>query len=238
MRIAEKFNYMPISLRVISEFISLLIAVLSYKKLKVTWYVYAIPFLFFVLYAEMGATYHHAVYTRAECPNGNTHIYLWVSIVETIFYGRFFWLSFNSRILKKITESIAVVIIAGYLFLFFFSYIYVESVLYLMALNGLFFTVLSCVYFYRLFINAEEENALSLPDFWMAVGIFTFFSGIGLSFVLHKTLEQTNIRIMGLYLYNLIPQVLSIILYGCFITAFLLCGKKRTGLSNTSSQYF
>jgi hypothetical protein len=219
---------MPISLSVISEFTSLLVAIFSYKKLKGTWYVYAIPFLFFVLYAEMGATYHHAVYTRADCPNGNTHIYLWVSIVETIFYSRFFWLAFNNRTLKKMTEGMTVIMIASYLFLFFFTYIYVESVLYLMALNGLYFTVLSCIYFYRLFINAEEENVLSLPDFWMAVGIFAFFSGTSLSFALHKTLKQTNIRIMGLYLYNIIPQVLSIILYGCFITAFILCRKKKT----------
>ncbi len=213
---------------IIMECLSLLVAVFYYKRLKGTFYVYAIPFLFFVLYAEMGALYHRTTFNRADCPNGNTHIYLWVSIMETIFYSRFFWVVFNNRILKKITQGMSVVIIANYLFLFFFSYIYIEKVLYLMALNGLWFTALSCIYFYRLFINAGEENALSLPDFWMSVGIFTFFSGVGLSFVLHKTLEHMNAKIMGEYLYNLIPQGLSIILYGCFITAFILCRKKKT----------
>ncbi|WP_037360816.1 hypothetical protein [Asinibacterium sp. OR53] len=219
---------MPISLSVISEFTSLLVAIFSYKKLRGTWYVYAIPFLFFVLYAEAGAIYHIVAFSGTYNPRGNTHIYLWVSIIETIFYSRFFWEAFKSKVLKKTTESMAIVIIASYLFLFFFSYVFVEPYFYLMALNGFCFTILSCIYFYRLFINAEEENALSLPDFWMAVGIFTFFSGIGLSFVLHKTLEHANIKLMGLYLYNIIPQVLSIILYGCFITAFILCRKRKT----------
>lgn len=81
---------MHISLSVISEFISLVAAFFSYKKLKGTWYVYAIPFLFFVLYAEIGATYYWTTFNRTDCPNGNVHIYLWVSIMETIFYGRFF----------------------------------------------------------------------------------------------------------------------------------------------------
>ncbi len=219
---------MPVAISVISEFISLLVAISCYKRLRGTWYVYAIPFLFFVLYAEAGAIYHVVAFARTSNPGSNAHIYLWVSIVETIFYGRFFWLAFNNRVLKQITESIAVIMIASYLFLFFFSYIYVESYFYLMALNGFCFTALSCIYFYRLFINVEEVSALFLPDFWMAVGIFTFFSGISVSFVLHETLAHANIRIMGLYLYNIIPQVLSIILYGCFITAFILCRKKKT----------
>lgn len=47
-------------LSLIMEFLSLVVAVSYYKQLKETFYAYAIPFLFFVLYAEIGAAYYRS----------------------------------------------------------------------------------------------------------------------------------------------------------------------------------
>lgn len=215
-------------LSIIAEFLCLLVAVFRYRQLKDTIYVYAIPFLFFVVFAEMGAVYHNYAFRSPKYPNGNTHIYLWVSIVETLFYSYFFHQYISSKIAKKWIAVLAVLLINTYLFLFFFYAVYVETYYYLMTLAGLYFTLLSCIYFYKLFIYTEEENVIYLPDFWMAAGIFVFFSGVSLSFALHKTLAHPNIRIMNMSLYNFIPQVLSIILYGCFAVTFILCRKKKT----------
>jgi hypothetical protein len=219
---------MPLSLSVIAELVSLLFAIFYYKRLKETIYVYAIPFLLFIIYAEAGAIYHIYAFSKYEVTNGNTHIYLWVSIVETIFYSSFFYKILGNSFVKRMVVLMAILLVGIYLFLFFFFAVYVESYFRIMTLASLYFTILSCIYFYKVFIHVEEENVVALADFWMVTGIFVFFSGTSLSFVLHHTLARPDIRIVGLYLYNLIPQVLSIILYGCFIAAFILCRKKKT----------
>jgi hypothetical protein len=70
--------------------------------------------------------------------------------------------------------------------------------------------------------------AWTLPSFWVITGIFIFFTGTCLSNVMHSILTNPKIRILGLPLYNFIPQVLSVFLYGCPTVAFLLIRKQQT----------
>lgn len=219
---------MSIHLSIILEFLSLLVAVFCYKRLKGTLYVYAIPFLFFVFYAELGASYYIYTNPLEENRMGNTHIYLWISIVETIFYSWFFYQVMTEYIFKRVIRILAILFVGAYLFLFFFFISYLGTYYIIMTVNSIYYTIVSCIYFYKLFIGAEEENIMTLSNFWMATGIFVFYSGISLVWVMHQTLMHQNIRIFGATLYNFIPRILSIILYGCFITAFILCRKRKT----------
>ena len=219
---------MSMHFSIIMEFLSLLVALFHYKRLKETFYVYAIPFLFFVLYAEIGAAYYRSNHPVKTNHTGNTHIYLWISIAETIFYSWFFYQVATGYVFKRLVKIFATMLVLTYLFLSFFYFSYVGAYYIIMTVTGIYFTIMSCIYFYKLSINAGEENIINLASFWMATGIFVFYSGISLVMVLHEMLMRQNVTIFGESLYNVIPQVLSIILYGCFIAAFILCRKKKT----------
>ena len=216
---------MNISLSIIAEFLSLSVALFCFRQLKGSIYFYFIPFLFFLVYGEIGAVYFYYNVPESYL-NGNTHIYLWISIFEIIFYSYLFYHFFSNKLMKKLILAIAFLVVNFYLFLFFFYTVYVEAFYYVLTLVGIYLTLLSCIFFYQLFQRDEEGEALSSPDLWIVSGIFVFFTGTCLTFVLHKTLTGPDRWLFGQPLYNLIPQVLSIILYGFFAKAFMLCRKK------------
>jgi hypothetical protein len=62
----------------------------------------------------------------------------------------------------------------------------------------------------------------------VTIGVIIFYPAINVSLGLQKHLSDFNVRVGGLKLHQLIPQVLSIFMYGCFSYAFCLCRKNLT----------
>jgi len=62
---------------------------------------------------------------------------------------------------------------------------------------------------------------------WIASGILIFYTGICIVFSLFNYIRANNLTINDVALYNFVPRVLSIILYGCFIVAFILWRKPQ-----------
>ncbi|PQV60581.1 hypothetical protein CLV53_10617 [Sediminibacterium magnilacihabitans] len=224
MESSSSFSYnMRIELNHIVEFISLLAAIWNYKFLKGTIYEYFVWYIGFILYAELGASYFKYALNHTY----NMHIYLWVGIVDISFKSYFLYSFIRSRIFKRIIIVCASVIVCYFLFLFFFFQRFTELFYYGMSVGSYYLTLLCCVYFFELFVNSEEEILWSLPSFWIVAGTFIFFTGISLSFVMHKILAKPSVRIFNLPLYNFIPQLLSVILYGAYVVAFVLVKKKK-----------
>lgn len=74
--------------------------------------------------------------------------------------------------------------------------------------------------------NSDEEKFWR-PLLWITVGIVTFYPVISLSLSLQRYLSVEKYTFMGLKLYQVIPQLMSIFLYSCFSYAFYLCQKKK-----------
>lgn len=222
---------MRIELNHIAELICLLAALWNYKFLKGTIYFYFIYYVAFILYAELGAGYFKYVILPALKPEerDNTHIYVWVGIVMTGFLSYFLYNEIKSGFFRKAIIIITSLLTCYFLFLFCFSRHYAEPFYYAFTITGLYLTLLCCVYFYELFLYSEEgDSILTMPPFWVATGVFIFFTGTSLSYVMHSMLKNPTLRIMGLPLYNFIGQVLSVFLYGCPVVAFVLIRNRQT----------
>lgn len=216
---------MKIELNHIIEFLSLLIAVVNFRYLKGSRLFWSIPFLFFITLAELGASYYKYVLMPGTVPPiSNTHIYIWVSIVETVFYSFLVFYFLKMQVFRLILVVLSSLMVCGFLFLFFFFSRYLDYYYYFLVAEGYVLTVISCFYFYEYFLSEEVDQTWIFikPDFWIAIGILVFFAGISVVNALYYYLRNKALTIGGLALYNVIPQGLSVFLYGSMSISIIL----------------
>ena len=215
-----------IELNHIVEAISFLVACSYYKSLKNTFLFWVIPYLAFILMAELGASYFKY---HLHKPNG--HIYVIISLVEFVFYSYLFYHFNKNSKLQKVISVGSTLLVLPYLFLFFFFSDYKSYDFYLPVYTGFYLAIVASIYLYKISIKDDTEFALTKQvGFWVASGVLIFFSGISISFLLHSFLKNATIKIWGMSIYNFIPQVLSIFLYGCITIAIIVCKKKNQQL--------
>jgi hypothetical protein len=80
--------------------------------------------------------------------------------------------------------------------------------------------------YFRLDNHIEEKKWL--PVLWITIGIVTFYPVVNISFALYWQLQTYSKSAIGGKLYQIIPRVMSIFMYGCFAWAFYLCRKKTS----------
>ncbi len=96
-------------------------------------------------------------------------------------------------------------------------------------LTGSMITVLNAILFlfnyFKLDNRAEEKKWQ--PVIWIVIGIVIFYPVVNIAFSFHKYLIAYDATLLGMKLYRMIPQIMSIFMYSCFIRAFYLCQKKN-----------
>ena len=96
-------------------------------------------------------------------------------------------------------------------------------------LTGSMITVLNAILFlfnyFKLDNRAEEKKWQ--PVLWIVIGIVTFYPVVNIAFSFYKYLVTYDATLWGMRLYRMIPQIMSIFMYSCFIRAFYLCQKKN-----------
>lgn len=89
-------------------------------------------------------------------------------------------------------------------------------------------TVLNAILFlfnyFKLDNRAEEKKWQ--PVIWIVIGIVTFYPVVNIAFSFYKYLVAYDATLLGMRLYRMIPQIMSIFMYSCFTRAFYLCKKK------------
>ena len=206
----------------LAELFSLVIAIIYYPYLKASVMKWFLPFLAFVFAGEMYAKYVGYVLSMT-----NTEIYGFIAIVESVFYGYFFYTVTVKEIWKKIILIIS--LINSFITIIFF-FLIAENPSYLIT-NLLFlsicFSFISLTYIYSKFISDEAVYLLCEPGFWVAFGVTLFFSGVSVVFSLHDFILKHNLTLFGVKLYHIVPQILSLPLYLSISTAIILCKKKN-----------
>ena len=99
-----------------------------------------------------------------------------------------------------------------------------------MTLGSVFLVIFCCLFFYELLLNPVEEELRKDPMFWIATGILFFYLG-DLSFNLFYNLLDAYASITAKKLFLNINNNLTLILYSCFIMAFLCKRNLRRSLS-------
>ncbi|HET8830070.1 MAG TPA: hypothetical protein VFM79_12050 [Pelobium sp.] len=98
----------------------------------------------------------------------------------------------------------------------------------IILISSVILIILSCYYFYRCLLDDVDLTAYYVKSgLWIVAGILIFYSGIAIVFSLFDYIRTYKLAVNGVQLYNFIPRVLSIILYGCFIVAFILWRKPQ-----------
>lgn len=214
---------MNITINHIVEAIALITAISNYKKIKDSRYVYFIPFLAFVLLGELGASYFYGLRNATK----NLHIYLIIVMVECLFIGYQFYQIIKSKRLKKIILiGVSILLLLNTLWLCFFKEI--GNVLTVtMGIKGLFFSYISSFFLYeRIFLTEQSEvNIYYTSDYWFTMGLLIFFVGTTLPFLLYYYFKFHDILIFGKRIYNLFPQIFSLLLYSCYMVSIILWKK-------------
>jgi len=209
----------------IVEAIALITAIWNWKYIKNTRYVYFIPFLAFVLLGELGGIYFSSPpHLNAE---KNMHIYLTITIVETIFFAYIFYQILQSEKIKQFT-FIGSTILVSLMTAWFFFFVDISVLLTnTIGITGFFFSCVSCFYLYEKNITTEktDENLIRNPDFWFAIGVLIFWVTCTIPFILYFFLSKNKLLIFGVPIYRLFPQIFSVVLYGCFTVAIILSRK-------------
>lgn len=122
-------------------------------------------------------------------------------------------------------------IIGLYLLANIITYSFINSVLvlngHLVMMRGFVITCLGIFFLFRYFsLDDRREEEFWRPLLWLSIGVMIFYPVVSISLTFQKFLANSDARIAGFRLYNLIPQLLSIFMYGCFSYAFYLCSRK------------
>lgn len=205
----------------LAELFSLVVAIIYYPYLKNSVMKWFLPFLAFITISEM-----YGQYIGYTLHKSNAEIYGFITIMESFFYGYFFYSISEKEISRKIILVISVINISVSIFFFFLisdnpSYLFTNLIF-----LSIFFSIISLTYIYSKFISEEAAYLLGEPGFWVAFGVAIFFSGVSVVFSLHDFSMKHNLTFFGVKLYNIVPQILSVLLYLSISTAIILCKKK------------
>jgi hypothetical protein len=96
--------------------------------------------------------------------------------------------------------------------------------LYLFLAGGFVIATCAVIFLLNYFtIENRQEQRKWLPYVWICMGIVVFYPMVNITFALHKEILANHIMLFGKKLYQTMPQLMSIFLYGCFTYSFYLC---------------
>jgi len=155
-------------------------------------------------------------------------IYNLYNPLNTSFFVTFYYrIPFNSSVRKLILSLLIIFLTAIVTTFCFIQSIHIYNS-YLSLAGGFLITVCGILFLFNYFkLDNPGEEKKWLPVLWITIGLVTFYPVVNISFALYKYLLAYQATVFGLRLYRLIPQLMSIFMYVCFIRAFYLCSKKR-----------
>jgi hypothetical protein len=203
-------------------FFSFLIGFINRKALKSRQLSLLIPYLFLVFIQELTIFIIRETYAKPD-------VVIVYNIYRPITVCVFAWLYYHfpfRQFYRKIIPWIVIIylVIVASFFLFVSS---IKSYNRELSLGGgIALTLFGILFLFDYFNldNATEEDKWR-PVLWITAGIVIFYPVVNICFAFYNDIFAKNAMIFGVYLYNAIPQILSIIMYGSFAFAFYLCRK-------------
>lgn len=183
-----------------------------------------LPFLIFIFFSEIIAR------LVGNYTNNNLRIYCFISIVESIFYGYFFYNATINIQFRKIVLKLTLLSILGFISALFVLHTNIHFLYLNFVITGLFLSFMALGSIYVRFLDDQNFYLITDSVFWVAFGVSLFYSGTSIVFVMHDFIRVKKLWFMGLSLHNVVPQFLSILLYLSISIAIIQC-KKKTWIS-------
>jgi hypothetical protein len=203
---------------------STIVAFLNLKNLASRQLSFFVPYLFLVFIQEITLFFYNL-----NPPIRSTGIvYNIYTPLNTLFFALFYSsIPFNASVRTLIRTLIIIFLLATIV-----TYCYIQPIYtynnYISLTGGFLNTFCGILFLFNYFkLDSANEEKKWLPVLWVTIGIVVFYPVVNISFALYKYLLAYQATIFGMKLYQLIPWLMSIFMYGCFIRAFYLCRKKE-----------
>jgi hypothetical protein len=212
----------------VSILVSVILAFYFRKDLKARQLMILGPYLFLVFIQEalLG-------YVRMMDPLFNNAIIynIYRPINVLVFALLYYQVPFMKPYRKTIFWTTAIYLLVNLIHYSFIESIHTVST-YLILARGFIITFFGILFLFKYFLldNIQIEKFWH-PYIWITIGIVIFYPVISISISLQKFILASGSGSKGFELYNIIPQVMSIFMYGCFSYAFYLCQRKKLILS-------
>jgi hypothetical protein len=200
-----------------AELIALIISIRYYNSLSTSFMKWFPLFFAIIFFGELLAK------DRALA----SHIHYTIAICESVFYGYIFHNLIEGQKVRKMIVVLISFSIVCYLVSYFFLDIdksFVTFFLKALTVFGFIISAIALGYLYQQF--DKREVVLNDPGFWIAFGVVIFYAGISIVFSLYPLLVEQKFLFFGKRLYNIVPGVLSVILYGSLTLSIVLYKKK------------
>lgn len=202
------------------EFVAFCIGLYNYKRLKNSYIFWFIPFLGITFFAEVSSAY---IFSICKCPT--YWIFEILVPLTTLFYCFIFYCLIRDHSLKIPFSVLSILYLIVNFYFFITSTSFTTKGI---LLSSIILISLSCYYFYRCMLDDIDLSAFYVKSgLWIASGILIFYTGISIVFSLFNYIRTYHLTIYEIPLYKFVPQVLSIILYSCFMVAFVLWRKPQ-----------
>jgi len=206
-------------IQLVVEIACCLIAILLYKDLQRRHWVWWIPFLVYTCVVELWGTW---LEERKEL---NLWLYNPYIIISTAFYLWFLlYISIlrekSRRLLYRVLFTLAIINLGWYL-----VWGNPRELISYHLNAGALLICICCLLFYYTQVKspAGHRSLTAVPAFWIVSGLLFFYTGISIYTSMYNFLAMADIRVFGVTIQNLIPQVLSLLLYSSIITSFIQC---------------
>ena len=202
------------------EIAALLTAVLLWRSLKHSRLRWFLPFLLFIVIAELTGRY---LYTELKQPNA--WLYNFVVPVEYLFFCTIFLLHYRKKIYKNIAKAFLILFTSYTFLIFLFNGVLKFHANFLLI--GSFFMIIFCLlYLFEQYSEPQGRSLILIPMFWVAAGLLLFNAG-EFSYNLLSKYFIGNKMDPSLKIFRTINNKLILILYSSFIIAFIC--RKITG---------
>lgn len=148
--------------------------------------------------------------------------------LSAVFFATFYYrIPFNSPSRPLIGSLTVLFLVATIVTFLWIQPIHIYNN-YISLSAGFLITFCCLVFLFNYFkLDYTSEEKKWQPVIWITIGLVVFFPVVNISFALYKYLLAYQATVSGQKLYRLIPQLMSIFMYGCFIRAFYLCRKRK-----------
>lgn len=207
---------LPIPFYLIIEIFALITSVIAYPKMKgyrLHWFSY---FLFFIVTVELVGRYFSRVLHLS-----NVWLYNITVPIEYLFYC----FIFSRYLTSKISRKIIPISVVSFLIATLLSYVqYGNNAIFhseTLFLGNFIVVLLSCMYFYELFLKLEHINLLQEPIFWIVSGLLLFNSGEILYSIVVPLLKSNGLVDKDSKIFLEINNQMIVVLYLSYSIAFL-----------------
>src|SRR5690606_2540936 len=179
-----------------------------------------LPYLAYVSVQELALYFYSS-------PEMNSVIYNLYRPLTVIFFAMIYYPIPLMKPFRKVILYSAIF----YVVLTIINYAFIEPIdqssRYIQLIRGFIVCFYGIFFLFGYFLlDNHEEVEYWKPLMWVTIGIVIFYPVTSIIAQLHIYLYENAATLGGLKLYTLIPQLMSIFMYGCFTYAFYLCRKK------------